>query len=120
MDTATKTAITSAETASKRTVQNTEEARGDLIGNEIADKITSAGKTKSKEKEDETNKIQEIYIPTEEKQKIIDDIRYQTIINLLNTTSDNAPKFITRKWIEVHGLSGNADNRYKPSKPRRF
>ena len=26
---------------------------------------------------------------------------YQKIINLLNTTSDNLPKFITKKWIEV-------------------
>ena len=33
----------------------------------IADKISLAGKTKSKEKEDETNKRQEIYIPPEKK-----------------------------------------------------
>ena len=33
----------------------------------IAGKITSADKTKSKEKEDETNKRQENYIPTEKK-----------------------------------------------------
>ena len=35
-----------------------------IIGNKIADKITSPGKTKSKEKEDER---QEIYIPPEKK-----------------------------------------------------
>ena len=34
--------------ASKRVVQKTAEAAGDLIGNKIADKITSLGKTKSK------------------------------------------------------------------------
>ena len=40
-------------------VQKTAEATEDLIGNKIADKITSLGKTKSKEKEKEE---QEIYI----------------------------------------------------------
>ena len=47
MDTATKTGIDAAKTASKRVVQKTAEATGDLIGNKIADKITSAGKPKS-------------------------------------------------------------------------
>ena len=41
-----------------------------MIGNKIADKITSAGKTRSKE-EDER---QEIYIPPEKRQEIIDDL----------------------------------------------
>ena len=50
MDTATKTGIDAAKTASKRVVQKTAEAIGDLIGNKIADKITSLGQTKSKEK----------------------------------------------------------------------
>ena len=50
MDTATKTGIGAAKTASKIVVQKTAEATGDLIGNKIADKITSLGKTKSKEK----------------------------------------------------------------------
>ena len=46
MDTATKTEIDAAKTASKIVVQKTAEATGDLIGNKIADKITSVGKTK--------------------------------------------------------------------------
>ena len=50
MDTATKTGIDAAKTASKRVVQKTAEAIGDLIGNKIADKITSIGKPKEKEK----------------------------------------------------------------------
>ena len=58
--------------SSKRVVQKTAEATRDLIGNEIADKITSAGKSKSKEKEDKT---EEIYIPPEKRQQIIDDLR---------------------------------------------
>ena len=50
MDTATKTGIDAAKTASKRVVQKTAEATGDLIGNKIADKITSIGKPKKKGK----------------------------------------------------------------------
>ena len=50
MDTATKTGIDAAKTASKRVVQKAAEATGDLIGSKIADKITSVGKTKSKKK----------------------------------------------------------------------
>ena len=58
--------------ASERVVQKTAEATGDLIGNKIADKITSIGKPKEKEK---TNKAEEIYIPPEKRQQIIDDLR---------------------------------------------
>ena len=51
MDTATKTGIDAAKTAFKRVVQKTAEDTGDLIGNKIADKVTSVGKPKEKEKE---------------------------------------------------------------------
>ena len=47
-------------------------ATGDLIGTKIADKITSLGKTKSKEKEGER---QEVYISPEKRQQVIDDLR---------------------------------------------
>ena len=57
MDTATKTRIDAAKTASKRMVQKTAEATGDLIENKVADKITSLGKIKSKEKEDVREEI---------------------------------------------------------------
>ena len=43
MDTATKTGIDAAKTASKWVVQKTAEATWDLIENKIADKITSIG-----------------------------------------------------------------------------
>ena len=46
MDTATKTGIDASKTASKIMVQKTEEATANLIGNKIADKISSAGKSK--------------------------------------------------------------------------
>ena len=62
MDTATKTEIYAAKTASKRVVQKTAEAN----------KITSIDKTKEKPKE----KPEEIYIPPEKGQQIIDDLNY--------------------------------------------
>ena len=65
MDTATKTGIDVVKTASKRVVQKIAEATGDLIGNKIADKITSLGKTKQKGDER----------PSEKRQQIIDDLR---------------------------------------------
>ena len=50
-----------------------------MIGNKIADKITSIGKSKNNQKEDgkkdESNKVEEIYISPEKRQKIIDDLR---------------------------------------------
>ena len=118
MDTATKTGIDATKTASKWVVQKNAEATGDLIRNKIADKITSLRKIKSKEKEDER---QEIYIPPEKRQQIIDGLRqfryhiqmeYQKTANLLDTTSDNIPRFITKKWVEVHDQSGRAEDRY--------
>ena len=78
MDTATKTGIDAAKTASKRVVQKPAEATGDLIGNKIVDKITSVGKSKSKQKKDEMNEMnekEEIYIPPEKRQQIINDLR---------------------------------------------
>ena len=50
MDAATKTGVDAAKTASKKVVQKTEETTGALIGNKLADKTTSVGKTKSKKK----------------------------------------------------------------------
>ena len=57
MNTATKTGIDAAKTASKRVVQETAETTGDLIENNIADRITSVGKSKERGK---TNKLEEI------------------------------------------------------------
>ena len=72
MDIATKTGINAAKTASKRVVKKTAAATGNFTGNKIADKITSIGKPKKKEK---TNKAEEIYIPPEKRQQIIDYIK---------------------------------------------
>ena len=70
MDAAAKTGVDAAKTASKRVVQKTAEATGDLIGNKIADNITSLAKPKEK-----TKKVEEIYILPEETQQIIDDLQ---------------------------------------------
>ena len=90
MDTATKTWIEAAKTASKRVVQKTAKATEDLIGNKIADKITLIGKPKEKEK---TKEIEQIYIPPEKRQQVIDDLR-----------------FVIKKWIEVDDQSGGNCN----------
>ena len=47
-------------------------------------------------------------------------MEYQKITNLLDTTLDEVPKFITKKWVKVHDQSGSADDRYKPNKQLRF
>ena len=70
IDTARKIGIDAAKTASKRVVRKTAEATGDLIGNKIADNITSLAKPKEK-----TKKVEEIYILPEETQQIIDDLQ---------------------------------------------
>ena len=75
MDTAAKTGIVASKAVSIKLVPKTAEVKGDLIRNKIVDKITSVSKTKSKEKEDETNKTQEIYITPEKRQQIINDLR---------------------------------------------
>ena len=46
-----------------------------MIGNKIADKTTSVGKSKNKEKENETNEPEEIIIPPEKRQQIINGLR---------------------------------------------
>ena len=84
-DSAKKSAADPIKTASKRAIQKTEEARGDLIGNKIADKITSVSNKKSAKelhnndetKEQEDAKItihKKRYISPEERQQLIDEL----------------------------------------------
>ena len=81
MDTPTKTGIDAAKSASKQVIQKTSETTGDLIGSKIADKTTSVGKRKNKEKE---NEGQGIYILPEKRQQIIDDVPIMVMyLNLL-------------------------------------
>ena len=54
--------------------------------------------------------------------KIVNDsfTIFAKITNLLGTTPDEVPRFITKKQIQVHDQSGNAEDSYKPSKQTRF
>ena len=86
-DTAIKTGKDFAMIAGKKIVHKSAEATGDLIGNKIANKITSMGRSKelgpavkprSKKEKDEKNimeETQEIYIPPEKRKKIIKDLK---------------------------------------------
>ena len=82
LDSAKKSTTDAIKTASKRAIQKTAEANGDLIGNKIADKITSVSKKKSAKKlpNEETEDADIIthkkrYISPEERQQIIDKLR---------------------------------------------
>ena len=55
VDTAKQSATDAIRTASKRAIQKTEEAIGDLVGNKIADKITSVSKTSTIDEDEEIN-----------------------------------------------------------------
>ena len=68
-NTATKAGMNVAKIASKRFLQKAAEATGDLKGNKRADKITSIGKPKKKERKKE--KPEEIYIPPEKSNKLL-------------------------------------------------
>ena len=71
-------------TASDRAIQKTAKTTGDLIGNKIADNITSVSKKKTakelqnveiKEEDVEINTHKKRYISPEERQQIIDELR---------------------------------------------
>ena len=47
-------------------------------------------------------------------------MKYQKITNLLDTTIDEIPRFITKKWVVVHDQSGGTNDRYQPNKQIRF
>ena len=78
LDTAEKSTTDAVKRASRKAIQKTAEATDDLIGNEIADKITSASKNSVKElpKEDvELIAHKKRHISPEERQQIIDELR---------------------------------------------
>ena len=78
-DTAIKTGKDFATIAGKKIVHKSAEATGDLIGNKIADKITSASK-KPHNEEIQPNEVnneipKERYISPKDRQKIIDELK---------------------------------------------
>ena len=72
LDTAKKSTADAINTASKRAIQKTAEATGDLIGNKTADKITIKAKISNQQ---EVDTPKEIYISPEKRQEIIDGLR---------------------------------------------
>ena len=52
-------------------VEKSTEATGDLIGNKIADKITSLGSKNDKKESEINDQSEEIIIPEEKRQKLL-------------------------------------------------
>ena len=80
VDTAKKSATDAIKTASRRAIQKTAEATGDLVGSKIADKIISVSKKSTKKlptivEDAELITHKKRYISTEERQQIIDELR---------------------------------------------
>ena len=79
LDSAKKSTTDAIKTASKRAIQKTAEATGDLIGNKTADKITSISKKKSNnnnnDEDVELTTHKKRYICPEERQQIINELR---------------------------------------------
>ena len=80
VDTAKKSTTEAIKTASKIAIQKTAEATGVLVGNKIADKITSVSKKSTKklptiDKDEELTTHKKRYISPEERQQIIDELR---------------------------------------------
>ena len=77
-DSVKKTATDAFKIASKRAIQKTAEATGDLVGSTIANRITSISKNPTSESHSNvvSNEIsKERYISPQERQKIIDELR---------------------------------------------
>ena len=78
VDTAKKSATDVLKIAGKRAIQKTAETAGDLVSNKIADRITSISKNPASEPHSNvaSNELpKERYISSQERQKIIDELR---------------------------------------------
>ena len=98
MNNATKTGMDAVKTASTRVVHTTVEVTWDLIGNKIADKITSIDKPKEKEK---IKEIEGIYIPPEKRQQMIDDLRLFWILNVTPLYKNEISKHCKFSWYNL-------------------
>ena len=83
LDSAKKSTTDAIKTASKRAIQKTAEATGDLIGNKTADKITSVSKKKpDKESYNNDDETENVEIATSKKRYIFPEKRKQIIEEL--------------------------------------
>ena len=87
IDSAKKSTTDALKTASKRTIQKTAKATGDLIGNKIADTITSVSKipyNNNNNNEDvELTTHKKRYISPEGRQQIINEFSQRKVTNYL-------------------------------------
>ena len=82
-DSTKKSTTDAIKTGSKRAIQKTAEATGDLIGNKIVDKITSVSKKPNNNNNNNNNDNENIelktykkrYISPEERKQIVDELR---------------------------------------------
>ena len=79
-DNTKKSTIDAIKTASKRAIQKSAEATGDLIVNKIANKITSVSKKSSNNNDDNDENVEltthkKRYISPEERKQIINELR---------------------------------------------
>ena len=82
LDSTKKSTTDAIKTASKRAIQKTAEASGDLIGNKIADKMSSVLNKSTKQLQNNETEVdvekatpEKRYISQEERQQIIDELR---------------------------------------------
>ena len=80
LDSAKKSTINAIKTASKREIQKTAEAIGDLIGIKIAEKIASVAKKSNKKLQNNETDVERAtpkkrHISPKERQQIIDELR---------------------------------------------
>ena len=75
LDSAKRSTTDAIKTASKRAIQKTAEASGDLIANKIADKIGVSKKTNNNEADMEVATSKKRCISPEERKQIIEELR---------------------------------------------
>ena len=75
LDNAKKSTTDAIKIASKRAIQKTAEATGDLIGNKIADKISVSKKPNNNNEDVKITAHKKRYIFPEERQQIIDELK---------------------------------------------
>ena len=95
LDGAKKSTTDAIKTASKRAIQKAAKATGDLIGNKIADKITSVSKKSNNDDDDDDDDDEDVQLTTHKKRYISPEERKQVIDEL-----GLVPK--TYVWIKMH------------------
>ena len=87
LDNAKKSTTDAIKSASKKAIQKTAEAAGDLIGNKIADKITSVSKKRNDDDDDDddnnnnNNKNEDVKITAHKKRYVSPEERQQLLMN---------------------------------------